>query len=85
MKRTISVVQTIEIEADESKFTPDFLENFNRYFHECPTVEDHLAYIARSYASGIVRSHRDFLEGYGILTENFGVKLSCVDVTCEIE
>lgn len=73
-KHTILVAQYIEVTVDESKFTPEFIANFNQHFHHCPTVEDHMKHIATSFARGIVTSPSQFLEGYGLLNE-YGVKL----------
>lgn len=73
MTKTITVTQEIEVTVDESRFTPEFMENYSKYFHECEAVEDHMKYIAESYARGIVMSNHDFLEGYGKLNE-FGIK-----------
>ena len=71
--KTLTVTQDITITVDESKFTPEFMANFNRYFHELNTVEDHMKYLAEVYARGIVTSYGDFLEGYGPL-DKMGIK-----------
>jgi len=74
IKHSILVAQYIEVTVDETKFTPEFMANFNSHFHHCPTVEDHMKHIAVSFARGIITSPSQFLEGYGVLTE-FGVKV----------
>lgn len=81
MTKTITVTQEIAVTVDESRFTPEFMENYSKHFHECETVEDHMKYIAESYARGIVTFNGDFLEGYGKM-DDFGIscKRECVDV-----
>lgn len=74
MTKTIEVTQTIVVTVDESKFTPEFMANFNRHFFDCETIEDHIAFIAKSYAMGVVTHNGDFLEGYGVLRD-FGINV----------
>jgi len=82
--KVVIVTQHINITVDESKFTPEFMAHFSRHFHHCPTVEDHIKYIALSYARGIIDSASQFLEGYGELS-HFGVKFKREHVDTEIE
>lgn len=74
MKTKITVTQEIEVTVDESRFTPEFMAAFSRAFFDCETIEEHVLYIAKSYAMGIVAHNGDFLEGYGILRD-FGINV----------
>lgn len=82
MTKTITVTQEITVTVDESRFTPEFMENYSKHFHECETVEDHMKYIAESYARGIVTFNGDFLEGYGKM-DDFGI--SCKRESVEVD
>lgn len=73
----IKVTQIIEIDYDKSKFTKEFLTEFPKSFYPFKTIQEHIEHIAESYSRGIITG--DFLEGYGDLKENFGIKLKRVD------
>lgn len=70
----VTVEQDLEITVDESRFTPEFLQGFKESFYPCETIEDHVEFIAESFAQGVVRSDADFLEGYGVLRD-FGIRV----------
>ena len=42
MKQTFEVHQTVEIEYDESRFTPEFIEGFKRYMFPLEDTKEHL-------------------------------------------
>ena len=69
MTKNITVTQTISVTVDESKFTPEFMANFSHYMFDCKTIDDHIAYIAKSFATRVVICDEDFLEGYGVLRD----------------
>lgn len=64
MKFNINVVQEVEVTLDESKFTPEFMDEFRASFFDFDTIEDHAKHIAQLYARGVVEGD-DFIEGYG--------------------
>lgn len=69
MKKTFTVEIEVEVEVDESKFTPEFMEAFNEYIAEWNSIEDHMRYIAKLAAQGVIYHNEEFLEGYGILKD----------------
>ena len=73
MTKTITVTQEITVTVDESRFTPEFMASYSKHFHECEAVENHMQYIAKCCALGIIASKGDFLEGYGKL-DDFGIR-----------
>ncbi len=82
-KYSVEVIQLINITIDESKFTPEFMKDFNSYMFEFKGVEEHIKFIVEKFADGTVSSENDFLEGYGILSE-FGIKLEKEYIESEI-
>ncbi|WP_395175552.1 hypothetical protein [Roseibium alexandrii] len=74
MKHTVQLTVEIEVEVDEDKFTPDFVEEFNRSMFHTDCIEDHIEHLA---FIGVQQepSADSFIEGYGKLNE-MGIKLS---------
>jgi len=78
MKRIVQVTHFVEIEVDESKFTPEFMDEFRRNFYQLNTIEDHIKYLAGIEVSN---NYDSFLEGYGSL-DDFCI---CMHITdCEV-
>lgn len=65
------------VELDESKFTPEFMEEFRQSFYQFYDLEDHAEHITQLYARGVVEGD-DFIEGYGKPSEA-GIKVTYVD------
>lgn len=72
------VVQTVRIDYDESKFTPEFMKEFRGYLYSFHSVNDHLEHLAQLKARELIENSSD-VEGYGVLSE-FGVSLSALDL-----
>jgi hypothetical protein len=74
-KLKVIVSQDIEVEVDESKFTPEFMEEFRRSFYDFHTVEDHVCHLAQLYARGLINEFNPnhFIEGYGPI-KNWSLK-----------
>ncbi len=72
MTKNVIVSTEIEVSVDPEKFTPQFMENFNKYFHEKETIDDHIKYIAELYARGAFTSENEEIEGYGKL-KHYGI------------
>lgn len=87
MKRTVKVVQFIEVEIDEAKFDDDFLTAFSKSDSTVKTVEDHIVFLATLYAKGVIGGWDDeFVENYGELRD-MGIKLKEIgsDSVLEVE
>ena len=80
MKRIVEVMQSVEVEIDESKFTPEFMAEFRESFYQFRTIERHIEHLAQLEARGL---SRDFIEGYGP-AEDFGIKMRVIDCESEI-
>jgi len=87
MKRTVLVTQTVEVEVDERKFTPEFMAEFRKYFYEFTTVEEHIEHLAQMFARGVYSEHVDFIEAYGDRKElkRLGIKVKVLDRETETE
>lgn len=70
MKKKASITQFVDVEVDETKFTPEFMEEFKRDFYPFDTIEAHMLHIAQLEARGLLRP---LTEGYGDIDE-FGIK-----------
>lgn len=81
-RAAVSVVQTLTIEIDESKFDETFMEEFRASFFPFFTIEDHLEHIAQLQARGVIDlewNKNEFIEGYGPATE-MGIRLVSYDL-----
>ena len=74
----VNVTQLITVEVDETKFTPEFMAEFNEHMFEA-NLRGHVEYIAGSMNAGIITSSISFLEGYGPLNE-FGISVKKIGV-----
>jgi hypothetical protein len=75
MKRKVNVIQVVEVEVDESKFTDEFLSEWQETFYPFTSVNDHILHIAQLEARSFLD---DFTEGYGKI-EEFGISAKVVD------
>lgn len=81
MKRFIfDVTTTVQVVLDETKFTPQFLEEYRRYFYQFNTTRDHAAHLAELAARELL--HGDWLEGYGQLAD-LGIKTEVIETETE--
>jgi len=63
-------IQPVLVTLDETKFTPEFMQEFRESFYDFWTIEQHAAHIAQLAARGLRDfSHNDFVEGYGVVGE----------------
>lgn len=64
MKFEVEVSQIVTVELDESKFTPEFMKEFQDNFYDFMSLRDHACHLAQLYARGIAYDNK-FIEGYG--------------------
>lgn len=81
MKKLVEVTRVIEVEVDETKFTPQFMEEFRDSFYPFMSIDDHLKHLAQLEARGLLDSR--FIEGYGA-AKDMGIKTRVVDQEEEI-
>lgn len=72
----VMVVSTVEVTLDETKFTPEFMNEFRESFYPCMSLEDHAEHIAQLEVKDLL--DKDFTEGYGPL-EDMGISAIIVD------
>ena len=75
MRYTVTVSQLVDIDLDESKFTPEFIEEYKNSFYPYTDIEDHAGHLAQLCARGLLG---EFVEGYGT-AKDFGIKAEVVD------
>lgn len=80
-KRTVYVTMEIEVELDESKFTPEFNEIFNKSIFKALSIRDHYEHLAQMFARGLCDEHH-FIEGYGDPKE-MGIRLNHINTETE--
>lgn len=79
------VITTVGVEVDESKFTPEFIEDFSKHFFDIEDVEGHRAYLAELFATGRISGmSNEFVEGYGVL-KDMGIRLKMIATAVETE
>jgi hypothetical protein len=81
--KTVLITQAVKVTVDETKFTPEFLDEFQRNFYGFTTIDEHLEHLAQLHARGIA-DNDSFIEGYGETSE-MGIKFVCEFVETEIE
>lgn len=81
MKREVTITIGVEVEIDEAKFTPEFMQEFRRSLYNFRCIEDHVEHLGQLAARGILPL--DFIEGYGAPAD-FGIKTKVVFVEPEI-
>lgn len=83
-KKTVVVQSVVSVTVDETKFTPEFLADFQKSMYPLKSVDDHIEHLAQLYARGIHDSFSTFIEGYGPPKE-MGIECKVTDVTEEIQ
>lgn len=81
--KTVLVEQLVEVTVDASKFTPDFLAEFQQSMYPFKDLDAHIEHLAQLYARGLCDDFTKFIEGYGPPDE-MGIKCKVTDVTQEI-
>lgn len=80
----VDVTQTVKVELDETKFTDEFFDEFNRYITDYGTdLSKHAKHLAQLEARGMMDFGDSLIEGYGHRSE-FGITTSVVDQWEEI-
>ena len=83
-KKTVVVTQYIDIEYDETKFTPEWMANFREYMYPFHEIDDHLKHLAQVHARGLADQFEPFVEGYGKLAD-MGIKMDTTEQEEEVE
>ena len=81
MKKTVQVIQYVDVEYDETKFTKEFMEAFEQTMFDYTTIEEHIKHLATLEAKGEAGG---FVEGYGELKDDMGISLIVVDAEADI-
>lgn len=81
MKKTVIVEFWVDVDVDESKFTPEFMDEFSKTFFEADNIDNHIEHIAWLECRQMLEG---FVEGYGEIKE-FGISASIADMSASIE
>lgn len=75
MKFYVDVTHRVLVTLDESKFTPQMMEEFRKTFYSFRDLDMHAEHIGRLAARGLIHTNdKDcFIEGYG-LAKDMGIK-----------
>lgn len=76
----VDVTQTFFVELDQTKFTPEFMEEFRKSFYPFFDLEEHAAHIAQLQARGVIdiTVTPEFIEGYGP-SDEMGIRIVFID------
>lgn len=75
--REVEVTQIVRVTIDETKFTPEVLEDFRRLIDRSyDTLEDHIRYLAWLHSCRSI-DETSFIEGYG-RAKDFGITFDVV-------
>ena len=74
MKKNVLVTLYVEVEVDDEKYTPEFMEDFRQSMYAFTSIDDHIKHLAQMYARNIVEN-RSFIEGYGH-TDEMGISFA---------
>lgn len=83
MKFNVVVMQEVEVELDESKFTPEFMQEFRANLYSFDSMEDHACHVAQLAARNII-GESSFIEGYG-LAQEMGLKFNVTHTEAQID
>jgi hypothetical protein len=81
MKTEVEVTFTISVEVDETKFTEEWMTEWQKQFYPFFTVKHHIKHIAQLAARGLLEEK--FTEGYGPLAD-MGIRAKILDQDEEI-
>lgn len=81
MKKTVEVTFFVDVEVDETKFTPEFMQEYRDSFYNFNRIEDHMEHIAQLEVRELLMP---FTEGYGPI-KDFGIKAKITDTESEIQ
>lgn len=79
--RIVEVTFNVEVEMDDSKFTPEFMEEFRGSFFQMHTLDEHAEHLA--WLAVRERLNEDFTEGYGPL-KDMGIKVTVRDDVADL-
>lgn len=69
--KRVRVTQLVTIQVDETKFTPEFMEEFRASHYRFHSLDQHIEHLGQLAARGGLS---DFTEGYGPI-EEMGIRL----------
>jgi hypothetical protein len=78
VKKTIRVIQEVEVEIDETQFDRYFRNQYLQYHGDLISIDDHLLNLSEQFATGKINNDSEFLIGYGILKKR-GIKFKLLD------
>lgn len=70
----VEVTRVVTVELDETKLTPEFMDDFREHMFNFNSIEEHARNLAVVAVNGLAEPD-GFIEGYGVPSE-MGIKLS---------
>jgi hypothetical protein len=80
-KRLVRVSFMVEVETDDSKFTPEFMKEYRELLYNFDTIDEHAEHIAQLAVRGLLDR---FTEGYGWV-EEMGISAEIIEQEEEVE
>ena len=74
----VRVVNEVLVELDETKFTPEFMEEFSRVIYKFDTVKEHAEHLGWLIATGRADVFDTVIEGYGDV-DQFGLSFQEIE------
>ena len=78
----VNVTFTVRVSLDESKFTPEFMQEFRENFYAFYSIGDHYRHLAYLFVGGLCDNF-PFIEGYGN-AQDMGIQFQAVYTEMEI-
>lgn len=79
----VTVTQIVAVTLDESKFTPEFMNEFRQQITNFTTMQQHAEHLGQLYARGVA-ANGDFIEGYGP-SDDMGIRFNDVMLDTDVD
>lgn len=86
----VTVTRVVDVAMDETKFTAEFMEEFDRQIFHADGLEEHAEHLGQLWAREIA-TDKDFIEGYGpapdmgIQFEGISMEVEAEEITLEVK
>lgn len=78
MKKDVIFKTIVHVEVDETKFTPEFMEEYRDHYRPFETIDEHITHIAKLTANRLIDD--GYAAGYGYLKDmGISVKVIILD------
>jgi hypothetical protein len=81
--KDVQITHVVRVTVDETKFTKEFLAEFQSYMFQFRDVNKHIEHLGYLFAVNLLDEYSSFVEGYG-RPSDFGMKFEHVVHDVEI-